>query len=355
MSAGALAMAIVVGSPSDVLMAGQAQTVATPTYTPPKTPWGDPDLQGIYDFNSYVPMERPVELAGKTTFTDAELDAWMKKRQTDQLVNEDWHVRIRWVRDHRTALIIDPPDGKIPLSADGVKRFTALEEYRRLHQQAYETPAEIGSYERCISRVIPRMFQRYNNGTQLVQSPGYVTIVYEQLDTRIIPLDGRPPLDPHVRQWNGDSRGHWEGNTLVVETTNFSDKQTGWPPMRDQGGQSDQLGHAGVPRENLKITERYTPVSATRLEYFVTNDDPTWFSSPWTFMLPWEKYETYQIYEYACSEGNIAVENALRGARVNDINGKPYQPPAEVGRWDADLETQHRSDRVAPSAPTHVR
>ena len=323
----AITIAVVLaGGALVVPVAGQAPTATTPTYTPPRTPWGDPDLQGVYDFQTYVTMERPPEWAGKPTRTDEELAKWAK----EHTAGEDWTLR-HYVKDNRTALITDPPDGKLPLTPEGGKRYLALEEYRRIHQQSYETWAEIGSYEQCISRVIPRLYQGYNSGTEIVQSPGYVTIIYEQLDTRVIPLDGRPHPDPKVKQWDGDSVGHWEGDTLVVDVANFSDKQTGWPPMRDWGGAEDQLDQTGIPRGNLHMIERYRPVSATRLEYTVTNEDPTWFSRPWTFMLPWEREKDYQLYEYACTEGNLAVEDSLRGERVKELRGDAYVPPAGVG------------------------
>jgi len=209
-----------------------------------------------------------------------------------------------------------------------------LEEYRRQNQEAMATWAEEGGYSRCISRVIPRLTQGYDGGTMIIQSPGYVTISYEQLDMQIIPLDGRAPLDPKVRQWQGDSRGHWEGDTLVVVMTNFTDKYTAWPPMGDRiawrkhaAGVPDQLDHTGVPRGNLKMTLRFKPVGPDRIEYTVTNEDPTWFSRPWTFMLPWDRSKGYQQFEYACNEGNVQMEQAIRNRRIEDLSGIAYTPP----------------------------
>jgi hypothetical protein len=163
--------------------------------------------------------------------------------------------------------------------------------------------------ERCIASQTPNAPQAYNSGTYIMQSPGWVMIVRERLDTRLIPLDGRPHVGSNIRHWNGDAVGRWEGNTLVVETTNFTDKQR-------MGGMSGASVPAGIPFGNFHLTEHFVPVSANRIEYYATLVDPTTWTKPWTFNLPWERDDDYRLLEYACHEGNIALGNSLRGERV---------------------------------------
>jgi hypothetical protein len=307
------------------------------TYTPPRTPWGDPDIQGVYDYQSMIPMERPTELAGKKTFSDSELVEWARTHTPNQDVcgigtranevctdaqrnsvgayNEFWDNR-NIVHDNRTSLIEDPPDGKFPpMTAEGQRiQSTAVGPEAGLRAFAntayYNTWADFNSVSRCIAEQTPNGPQMYNSGTYVMQTPGWVLIVRERLDTRIIPLDGRAHVGDKVRQWNGDSRGRWEGNTLVVETTNFTNKQ-------DKRGVGSTVP-GGVPFGNIKLTERFVPVSANRIHYYATIDDPNTWTKPWTFMLPWEKDPTYTIYEYACHEANISVGNALRGERLKE-------------------------------------
>ena len=165
---------------------------------------------------------------------------------------------------------------------------------------------------RCIAEHTPNGPQGYNSGTLITQSPGWIVMFRERLDTRIIPLDKRPHVGEHIRQWNGDSRGWWEGSTLVVETTNFTE-------------QADHRRRRGVDHPdrnplqgNIHLVERWVPVSATRMHYYATITDPTVWTRPWTFMLPWEQDDTYQLYEFACHEANISIGNSLRGQRLLD-------------------------------------
>ena len=151
----------------------------------------------------------------------------------------------------------------------------------------------------------------YNSASYIMQSPGWVLIVRERLDTRLIPLDGRPHIGQNIRHWNGDPIGHWEGSTLVVDSTNFTDKQRG-------GGGSGASVPLGIPFGNFHLTEHFVPVSHNRIEYYATIDDPTTWTRPWTFNLPWERDDDYRIFEYACHEGNLALANSLRGERVQE-------------------------------------
>jgi hypothetical protein len=169
-------------------------------------------------------------------------------------------------------------------------------------------------WDRCITRGPTALFPAgYNNGYQIVQTPDYVVVVSEMIhEARIIPLDGRPHADPHLRGWSGDSRGHWEGTTLVVDTINFTDK--GWIATHAGSGRL-----RGVPTtEALHLVERFTPVDASTISYSMTIEDPAVYTAPWTFSMPLTRNDGYQIFEYACHEGNQAIANALRGARVQE-------------------------------------
>ena len=295
---------------SAVLLAVAAQA----QQTQPRTPWGDPDLQGVYTFATETPLQRPATLADKDRYSEAELkkvEEQLKEKHDDNIAtNEHFSYNALWfVGDQgrptgRTSLIVDPENGRIPpltalgekLRAENAKRQAA-----RLSGDV-KTPSweDHTNYNRCISRSIPRVSHEYNQGVEILQTPKDVTIFYESMhDVRIIPLDGRPHLDPSVRQWNGDSRGHWEGDTLVVDTLNFTDRQ-----------QSDTIG--GFPQGNLHLTERFTRVDANTINYVVTVEDPTMWTRPWTLVLPWRADDpAYKgpedLFEYACHEGNYRM------------------------------------------------
>ena len=320
-SASALAMMLASMPLATLRVSAQAKG-ATPTpappkaaYTPPRTPWGDPDLQGVYDYQSLIPMQRPAELAGKATLTPGEYEEWAKTHQPTVTGYNDWWNNRNFIKEYRTSLIEDPPDGKIPpMTPEAVKKQQERRPKRTATggplggDQEYLSWVDFGTVTRCIAEQTPNGVQQYNSGTYIMQSPGWLMIVRERLDTRIIPLDGRPHIGKGIHQYNGDSRGHFEGTVLVVDTTNFTDKQ-------DLGGIGATVP-AGIPFGNIHLTERFVPVSPTRIEYHATIEDPKTWTKPWTFMLPWEKDSTYQIYEYGCEEGNIGIENALRGERM---------------------------------------
>jgi hypothetical protein len=295
-----------------------------------RTPDGHPDLQGVWANNTVTPLQRPKQWEGKTRLTDAEIAELQKfaaqivdndgdAQFGDGLIlavlnrvanpksydpatgnyNQFWLVERDW-HDRRTSLIIDPPDGKIPaMTPEAQKRRAAEIEHRKAH--AFEDPEVFPVGERCVNFGIPRLQAGYNSYLQIVQTPAYVTIMNEMAhDARIIPLDGRPHLDPAIRVWNGDPRGRWEGDTLVIETTNFSPK-------------SDFMGS----HENLRLTERLTRVGPEILDYEFTVDDPTTWTAPWTAMIPL-KAKNELIYEYACHEGNEAIPDMLRGHRFEE-------------------------------------
>ena len=307
--------------------------------TQPKTPWGDPDLQGMWPGNMGVPLQRPESLGTRTTLTDEEFakkEAQARKQaQADsQSSAASDSVGIGppsyWVErgtpTRQTSLIIDPPNGRLPpltaqeqdlrKEARGGKGFPG--EWRG-EANSYD---DLNIYYRCITRgvlgsVIPVV---YNNGNEILQAPGLVIIRNEMIhETRVIPLDGRPHLSPNIRQYMGDSRGHWERNTLVIETTNFTDK--------DAIG-SNGAGYPGDPGHHsadLKLTERLTRVDADTLNYQATIDDPKTWTRPWTILIPLKRNDNYQLLEYACHEGNIAMGDILSGARADELKA-PAEP-----------------------------
>jgi hypothetical protein len=264
---------------------------------PFRTSWGDPDLQGIWSNATTTPLERPNDLEGKTELSDAEHEERQQKvqatRSTDNAptagdpgtYNEIWWERGKLLK--ATSIIIDPPDGRLPAFTEaGQKRFAAIQASRQT--SAADSWLDRSAYDRCITRGVPGAMLPgfYNHNYQIVQAPGLVAIVVEMIhDARIIPLDGRPHLPSNIRQWLGDSRGHFEGNTLVVETTNVNDKVF---------ERSASTGFGG----NVKMVERFTRTGGDAIDYQFTIDDPTTFTKPWTVSAPMMKIQG-PIYEYA--------------------------------------------------------
>jgi hypothetical protein len=312
---------IVLSTLAGVAVTAQTRPAAN-GWTPPRTPDGQPDLQGTWTNATITSFERPVSLGDKAFFTKAEAEALERQaagrrdadgppRQGDVgSYNQFWFDSgERVVSTLRTSLVIDPPDGRVPLRPEA--------EAARNHASAHEGDSFefMSVWDRCITRGVPGgMFPAgYNNAYQIVQSPGYVTIHYEMIhEARIIPIDGRPHLPAHVRSWNGDPRGRWDGRTLVVDTTNYNNK--GWIATSAATGRIK-----GVPQtESLHVVERFTPVDADTIDYEVTIDDPAMFLRPWTVSIPLHRDPEYRVYEYACHEGNRAVEGVLRGARSEE-------------------------------------
>jgi hypothetical protein len=306
-----------------------AQKVPANKWTPPRTPWGDPDLQGVWNNSTITELERPKELAGKQVLADDEAAALEHQAASNRVdrppregdpgtYNQFWFDRgTKVVPTRRTSLIIDPPDGRLPpLTAAGQKRQE--ERFKRLGPTAlgssgngpFDSHEDISVVTRCITRGLPNaMFPGgYNNNYQIVQVPGKVVVLSELMhDARVIYLDGSPHISQSIRQWMGDSRGHWEGNTLVVDVTNF--------PDRDVTG-------FGVPyrygeTSHLHLIERFTRIDPNTINYEVTVDDPTTFTKQWTASIPMVKSDD-PLYEYACHEGNYSMVNMLSGFRAQD-------------------------------------
>jgi hypothetical protein len=312
-----IALAFVV----QLVVAGQRGPAAPKAWTPPKTVDGQPDLQGIWTNATITPFERPAEFADKAYLSEkeaAEIEARAAGNRVDRApakgdvgnYNQFWFDSgSRVVKTRRTSLVVDPPDGKVPLKPEA----EAKRDYNAAHNaDSYDY---MSLWDRCITRGVPAgMFPAgYNNAYQIIQTRNSVVILYEMIhETRTIPLDARPHLPANVRQWNGDSIGHWEGNTLVVDTTNFNGK--GWIATSASTGRIK-----GIPEsEALHLVERFTRVDANTINYEVTIDDPNVYTKPWKVAIPLNRDPTYKIFEYACHEGNTAVENILRGGRAID-------------------------------------
>ncbi|MBI3491967.1 MAG: hypothetical protein HY047_09330 [Acidobacteria bacterium] len=285
-----------------------------------------PDLEGIWSFSTLTPVERPAEVAGRSFFTDAEAAAFEKRTieggdrdrrdggaavDVARAVNDYWFERGTHVSTMNgrkpSSMVMDPPDGRIPpQTPDARARAAARVADNRAHPA--DGPENRSLQERCLSFNAgpPILPGPYNNYVQLFQFRDHVIIFTEMIhDARIVPLDGRPHRSPSIRQWLGDSVGHYEGATLVVDTTNFTDK------TNFRGS-----------REHLHLTERFTRADENTLLYEFTVDDPTTFTKPWTAMLPMTKTND-RIFEYACHEGNHALVDILRGARFQEKAGTP--------------------------------
>ncbi len=311
--------------------------VAPHNWKPPLTAEGQPDLQGVWANNTATPLERPKELAGRTQLTDEEV-AGMKKKAAElyngkgdaafgdtifqtvwaslkgttvgphvKAANEfdggtgdyssEWIVDREW--DNRTSLITDPPDGKLPaMTPEGQARRVAM--YAAMSRPA-TGPQDRGLQERCITFGSPQLTAGYQSYTQIQQTADFVIVMTEMIhDARLVPLDGRPHVPSAIRQWSGDARGHWEGNTLVVESTNYKPKS-----------------FMSSSSEKLRVVERFTRTGPESLKYEITIDDPGTWTKPWSLMLPL-KQSSQPIYEYACHEGNVGLAGILAGARAEE-------------------------------------
>jgi hypothetical protein len=279
------------------------------------TPWGDPDLQGVWTNQTPVPLERPDALAGKRFYTSAEAAKFEEtalQRLLEVLapdvplsgeLNEIWlETQNGKVPSSRsTSLVVDPADGKVPYTAEGRKRWDATPKLGQASLAAGR-PEDRTQAERCITTdglLVPNPF--YNNYHEIIQAPGYVVILTEMMhEARIIPLDGRPPIGAGVRMWQGDSRGRWDGRTLVVETANFNERRL----FRGATAQ-------------LRLVERFTRRDAGTIDYQLTVTDPATFARSWTLDNPLRKGDG-ALYEVGCHEGNIGLRGILAGARAEE-------------------------------------
>lgn len=318
-STGFLATVIAVVSQVPALAADPVRGDAAKKWTPPRTAWGEPDLRGVWDFRTITPLERPSELAGKEVLSDEEAAEFQTqelqrrdkdRRTSDGLTAEQdvgnaynqfwWDYGDKLSEDKRTSLIVDPPDGRIPaLTPKAKERYDAI---RAARARPPHGPEDRGVAERCIlgfNAGPPFTPSAYNNNVHIFQTPGYAVLLIEMVhDARIVPLDGRPHLPENIRQWRGDARGRWEGNTLVVESTNFTDKAS----FQGSG-------------KNIRLIERFTRMGPDRLIYEYKIDDPESFAKPWAAAIPMKKTDE-PMFEYACHEGNYSMITMLGGARA---------------------------------------
>ena len=319
-------------------MLASAQSAST---TPARTSWGHPDLQGVWDYRTLTPLQRPEEVGDKAFLTEEEAANLEQETldRNERLLNrparrttagssvdrgEDgapgaynnfWMDRgTTAIGTRRTSLIVDPPDGRLPpLTATAQRRADSDEAQRiadvRRGQLPADSWADLDAGDRCIQHAKagpPISTGGYNNNVQVFQTPDYVVLLAEQNhDARIIPLDGRPHVEPQIQQWMGDSRGHWEGETLVVETVHFN-------------GKHDQIGRPLLnPGEHLSLVERFTLTDPETLLYEYTVTDPTIWVTPWTAQHPMKRNPDL-IYEFACHEGNYGLYGILAGSRAEE-------------------------------------
>jgi hypothetical protein len=312
-----------------------AQGPAPSSYQPPRTPWGDPDLQGVWPTTDFLgtPFQRPAEFGTRNMLTEAEF-ATRSAQARKQLDTDNAEFEVEtadvsnagevgsatsppphWLErgkaTRQASFVVEPADGRVPpMTAAGRQRLAAMQEARKARGPA-DSWEDRSLWDRCLTRglvgsILPTV---YNAGNEIVQSPGYVVLRNEMIhEARVIPLDGRPHLGPSVRTYMGDSRGRWDGNTLVVRTTNLTGRTA--------------IGPGGPHSAVAVITERFTRLDADTLQYEVTIDDPETWTRPWTIAFPWRRDDGYTLFEYACHEGNYAMRNILSGERAKESSAK---------------------------------
>ena len=299
------------------IVAGSAGTlVGQQATTSPRTPWGDPELQGMWSYGVLTPLERPAAFANKEFITAEEANALNAEaakledrphREGDTGAYNQFWMDVRKVHhERRTSLIVDPPDGRLPYKPEIAAARAKRAEY--LRKNPADSWVDRSVQERClVYHGVPPVPSNYNNLWQILQTPGAVVILAENIhDVRVIPLDGRPHLGPAIRQWQGDSRGRWEGNTLVVETTNYRDRGA-FPSASATGFTSDQS----------RAIERFTRIDGDTIDYEYVIEDPALFTRSWKVKLPLTRTAD-RLFEYACHEGNRGMENILSGARAEE-------------------------------------
>jgi hypothetical protein len=312
--------------------AAAQQPAANKNYTPPKTPWGEPDLQGIWPLNHLIatPFQRPTNLGTQRFLTDEEYAAAQKRAEarnkrfeSGAIPQADSGTQVM----RQTSLLVDPPDGRFPaLTPHGKELYEAMHGSYKPGQTVFDTPNDFDEWDRCITRGMPVSMEprNYNNGIRIMQSPGYVLILLEMAhEVRVIPTNGEPALDPTIKEWLGESRGHWEGNTLVVETTNFNGK--------------GDLTNSGVPgsppltpeSDKTHIVERFTRTADDTIDYEMKVEDPDVIVSPFTVAYPMKLDNKYQMFEYACHEGNTAIRGYIETSRFERTHPKTAAPAAK--------------------------
>jgi hypothetical protein len=313
-------------------VAQQSQPAKTAkAWTPPKTPWGEPDIQGIWPLNHLIatPFQRPEKYGDRRLLTEDEFAAAQKsatarnKRfESGAIPQADSGTQVMQL----TSLLSEPANGRFPaLTPNGKELYAKMHGSYKPGQTVFDSPDDFDSWDRCITRGMPvsMLPRNYNNGIRIMQSPGYVVIVLEMAhEARIIPTSARPPLDKSIKEWLGESRGHWEGNTLVVETTNFNGK--------------GDLTNSGVPgspaltpaTEGERVTERFTRTGNDTIDFEMRVEDPDVVSSPFAVKFPLKLDNKYQMFEYACHEGNMAIRGYIENSRFERAHPKAPKAPA---------------------------
>lgn len=298
---------------------------AAATYVPPKTAWGEPDLQGMWPLNHLiaVPLQRPVQLGNKANLTDVEistaqasLEARNSRFQGAAIPVADTSKRVM----RQTSLIVDPPNGRYPeLTEYGKKLQAEMRSSYKPGQTLFDSVEDFAAWDRCITRGMPVSMEprNYNNGIRIMQSPGYVTIWLEMAhEVRIIPTRSLPPLEPEIKQWMGESRGRWEGNTLVVETKNFNGLVG-----QTSAGVPGSPGPLQPATTEMRIIERFTRTAPDTIEFRMTIEDPAVLATgSYTVAYPMYLDNSFELYEYACHEGNTAVRNYIEASRFERKN-----------------------------------
>jgi hypothetical protein len=318
-------------TPAAAQAKGSAEAAAAkrvnPHWKAPRTAWGHPDLEGIWTTDDMrgVPMARPQQFGDRTYLTDEEFAARAKQRGTARDIDNARTGTFRNEEGTRdfgyTSMVIDPPDGRVPALTPAAQARPRLQGSFGLGP--WEKVQDFSLYDRCITRGAIGSFMPavYGNGARFIQTPDSVVISYEMVhDTRVIPLDGRPAIGSGLHLFMGDSRGHWDGDTLVVESRNFTDRTAA-------GG----TAHS----EGLRMVERFTRIDPEMIDYEIRVDDPATFTKPWTMRMTITSQPDYQIYEYGCHEGNNAMRNALTAERAyekaaEEAKAKGVAPPERV-------------------------
>jgi hypothetical protein len=316
----ALMMSTVAKQPISGQTRSAAPASAAKKWTPPKTIWGDPDLQGTYTnlYENGTPLERPENFEGRrlediTKEELLEIKRAARKRTVENFsgplhaLEDWWQPDLDLTKGSQAWLVVDPPNGKVPaMTAEANQRIAARAAARKASGRGPSDSYEDRSlYDRCITRGLPgsMMPAIYGNTYQIVQGPGYVSIIYEMIhEIRVIPLDGKPHVASNVRSYMGDARGRWEGDTLVVETTNFREEAI----------------YRNANPATLRLIERFTRIAPDKIKWSVTVNDPSTWTQPWTFTMPLTREDGGPVLEYSCHEGNHGLRNILSGARAEE-------------------------------------
>ena len=301
-----------------ILLAGNVISQTDSSYNQ-RTPWGDPDISGMWSYASLTPLQRPERLGEKEFYTPEEAAQIFANTQQDVAdrpgdvgsYNYQWFDRGEVSADFRTSLIVEPSNGRLPVNEATIASQRERAEYLREHSA--DSWLDRTNWDRCITyHGVPAVSSGYNNSYHIVQNQDFVAIHVEMIhDVRIIPIDGRPQLHDNIRQWNGDSRGYWDGDTLVVRTANYSDKTR----------------HRFPSSRNTIAVERFRRVGEDMIDYSFTIEDPTVYDQSWTAVRPMPRLTDYKQYEYACHEGNYAMTYILRGARAEEARALEQNSP----------------------------